>query len=95
MKNSLFNLKFDYIHEVHQIEKVKYNHKDSGKSFNKVNFKKTLDYIKYNKLFLELYKSKTLNKSIKGIIINSIKGGFSVAIAGLITFISVFFVFIL
>jgi len=59
---------------------------DSLKNIYTVNFKKTLDYIKYNKYFTELYIIKTLDMNVTGYILNSIKGGFSVALGGLITF---------
>jgi ribosomal protein S1 len=52
----------------------------------RINLKKTLTNVKYNKFFIELSEIKTLNKSVKGYILNNIKGGFTVAIGGLIAF---------
>ena len=66
--------------------KLKVNTIDSIKNIYTIDFKKTLDYIKYNKFFSELKMIQRSNKSIKGFILNSIKGGFSVAIGGLIAF---------
>lgn len=59
---------------------------DSLKNIYTVNFKKTLEYIKYNKFFAELYMIKASQMTVKGFILNTIKGGFSVAIGGLIAF---------
>lgn len=59
---------------------------DALKNIYKVNMTKTLSYMKYNKLFLELERIKAQDKTLKGYIINSIKGGFSVVIGGLIAF---------
>lgn len=51
-----------------------------------INFKESLNHVKYKKLFFELYKIKISKKYIKGYILNPIKGGFSVAIGGLVGF---------
>jgi len=59
---------------------------DSLRNIHSVNLKKTLEYIKYTKFFAELHTLKVLDLPIKGFILSSIKGGFSVAIGGLITF---------
>tara|TARA_R110001592_G_scaffold150202_4_gene376002 strand:- start:5989 stop:6648 length:660 start_codon:yes stop_codon:yes gene_type:complete len=66
--------------------KLKINTIDSFKNIYTIDFKKTLDYIKYNKFFHELEILKKTNSSIKGFIVNSVKGGFSVALGGLIAF---------
>jgi ribosomal protein S1 len=65
---------------------LKINTIDSIKNIYTIDFKKTVNYIKYNKLFSELEMIKKSNSSVKGFIINSIKGGFSVALGGLIVF---------
>jgi ribosomal protein S1 len=59
---------------------------DSIKNINTVNFNKTLDYIKYNKFFNEIESIKKADQSVRGYILQSIKGGFSVAIGGIIAF---------
>ena len=66
--------------------KLKLNIIDSIKNIYTINFKESLEHIKYTKLFSELNTIKKSDKSIKGFITNSIKGGFSVAIGGLIAF---------
>jgi ribosomal protein S1 len=65
---------------------LKLNTIDSIKNIYTIDFKKTLNYIKYNKFFSELEMIRKSNSSVKGFIINSIKGGFSVALGGLIAF---------
>ena len=69
-----------------QTIKLKINTIDSIKNIYTIDFKKTLEYIKYNKFFFELEMIKNSNYSIKGFITNSIKGGFSVALGGIIAF---------
>ena len=69
--------------------KLKVNTIDSIKNIYSIDFKKTLDYIKYNKFFSELEMIKKTNISIKGFITNSVKGGFSVALGGIIGFLPV------
>lgn len=51
-----------------------------------IDFEKSINYIKYIKLFSQLNEIKENKKSIKGFITNTVKGGFSVAIGGLIAF---------
>ena len=69
-----------------QTIKLKINTIDSIKNIYTIDFKKSLEYIKYNKFFHELDMIKNSNYSIKGFILNSIKGGFNVALGGLIAF---------
>ena len=52
-----------------------------------VDFNKTLEYAKYAILFYELETLKNQNKDLKGYILNSLNGGFSVALGGLVAFI--------
>ena len=66
--------------------KLKVNSIDSIKNIYTIDFKKTLEYFKYTKFFLELDLIKKSGKLVKGYVTNSIKGGFSVAIGGLIAF---------
>lgn len=65
---------------------VKLSSIDSMKNIASINVKDTLDYIKTSKLFYELEQIKRFDKKIKGFILNSIKGGFSVAIGGIVGF---------
>jgi hypothetical protein len=66
--------------------KVKISNIDSLKDINTIDFKKTLKHIRLNKFFSEINFLKKSETSIRGFITNSIKGGFSVAIGSLITF---------
>ena len=52
-----------------------------------VNFEKTLEYAKYAMLFYELEYLKKKNQNLKGYILNSVNGGYSVGIGGLVAFI--------
>ena len=52
-----------------------------------INFEKTLEYAKYAILFYELEYLKKKNQSLKGYILNTVNGGFSVGIGGLVGFI--------
>ena len=51
-----------------------------------IDFEKTLDYITENKLFFKLSFLKNTNKTLKGYVLNSVNGGFSVDIGGLVAF---------
>jgi len=62
---------------------------DSIKNINSINIKDNLDYIKLTKLFHELSEIKKSNQVIKGFILVRIKGGFSVAIGGIIAFLPI------
>jgi ribosomal protein S1 len=68
---------------------LKINTINSISNVNTINFKESLRYIKYNKFFHELETVRKSNYSIKGFILNSIKGGYSVAIGSLITFLPI------
>ena len=52
-----------------------------------INFEKTLEYAKNTILFYELEYLKKKNQSLKGYILNSVNGGFSVGIGGIVGFI--------
>lgn len=65
---------------------VKIEYIDSIESIALINIKDSLDYIKTTKLFHELEEVKKSDQVIKGFVLNKIKGGFSVAIGGIIAF---------
>ena len=52
-----------------------------------INFEKTLEYAKNTILFYELEYLKKKNQSLKGYVLNSVNGGFSVGIGGIVGFI--------
>jgi ribosomal protein S1 len=52
-----------------------------------INFEKTLEYAKYAILFYELEYLKKKNQSLKGYVLNTVNGGYSVGIGGLVGFI--------
>jgi ribosomal protein S1 len=76
------------------IKKVKLNESidvkllsiDSVKNITSIDTKATLNYLKLTKLFNEIEQIKKTNNKIKGFVLNRVKGGFSVAIGGIITF---------
>ena len=59
---------------------------ESIESIALINIKDSLDYIKTTKLFHELEEVKKSDQVIKGFVLKKIKGGFSVAIGGIIAF---------
>lgn len=59
---------------------------DSMKNNNAIDFKTTLNYLRLNKFFNEIYQLKKSKTTIKGYILNTLKGGFSVVIGSLNTF---------
>jgi ribosomal protein S1 len=65
---------------------LKVNTINSIKNVYRIDFKKSLKYIKCNKFFYELENIKNSSSSLKGFITNTIKGGFSVAFGSLIAF---------
>lgn len=65
---------------------VKISSIESIESIALINIKDSLDYIKTTKLFHELEEVKKSDQVIKGFVLNKIKGGFSVAIGGIIAF---------
>ena len=65
---------------------VKIESIESIESIALINIKDSLDYIKTTKLFHELEEVKKSDQVIKGFVLNKIKGGFSVAIGGIIAF---------
>jgi small subunit ribosomal protein S1 len=65
---------------------VKVSSIDSIESLALVNIKDSLNYIKKTKLFYELNKIKESDQVIKGFILSKIKGGYSVAIGGIVAF---------
>ena len=65
---------------------VKMSSIDSIESIALINIEDSLDYIKTTKLFHELEEVKKSDQVIKGFVLNKIKGGFSVAIGGIIAF---------
>jgi ribosomal protein S1 len=65
---------------------VKLSSIDSVKNIPSIDIKATLNYLKLTKLFNEIEQIKKTNNKIKGFILNRVKGGFSVAIGGIITF---------
>ena len=65
---------------------VKIEYIDSIESIALINIKDSLDYIKTTKLFHELEEVRKSDQVIKGFVLNKIKGGFSVAIGGIIAF---------
>ena len=65
---------------------VKIESIDSIESIALINIKDSLDYIKTTKLFHELEEVKKSDQVIKGFVLKKIKGGFSVAIGGIIAF---------
>ena len=65
---------------------VKIEYIDSIESIALINIKDSLDYIKTTKLFHELEEVKKSDQVIKGFVLKKIKGGFSVAIGGIIAF---------
>jgi len=69
-----------------QTIKVKINIIDSTKDIYTIDLKETINYLKDNKFFYELEMIKKFDGSIKGFVTNSVKGGFSVALGGLIAF---------
>jgi ribosomal protein S1 len=69
--------------------KLKINTIDSIKNIYTVDFENTLESIKNTKLFYELKIIKKYNLPIKGFITNTVKGGFSVALGGLIAFLPI------
>jgi ribosomal protein S1 len=71
---------------ISQKVKLKLNKIDSIKNIYTIDLEKTLEYIKYNKFFHELENIKNTDSSVKGFIMNPIKGGFSVALGGIIAF---------
>ena len=52
-----------------------------------IDFEKTLEYIKTNRLFYELDSLKKSKKEVQGYILNTVNGGFSVSLGGLVAFI--------
>ena len=71
---------------VGEIIQLKLNMIDSSKNLIIPDLKATINLIKSTQLFHELDRIKQKDLRIKGVIINSIKGGFSVAIGNLIAF---------
>tara|TARA_B110001469_G_C9646019_1_gene326526 strand:+ start:1660 stop:2283 length:624 start_codon:yes stop_codon:yes gene_type:complete len=65
---------------------VKIESIESIESIALINIKDSLDYIKTTKLFHELEEVKKSDQVIKGFVLKKIKGGFSVAIGGIIAF---------
>jgi ribosomal protein S1 len=65
---------------------VKMSSIDSIESIALINIEDSLYYIKTTKLFHELEEVKKSDQVIKGFVLNKIKGGFSVAIGGIIAF---------
>lgn len=72
-----------------QTIKLKLNTIDSIKNIYSIDFENTLECIKNNKLFYELNIIKEDKLPIKGFITNTVKGGFSVALGGLIGFLPI------
>ena len=59
---------------------------DSIENLAFINVKDNVTYIKKTQLFNELYKVKKSDQVISGFILRKIKGGFSVAIGGIVAF---------
>ena len=52
-----------------------------------INYEKTIEYLSYQRLFYELEHLRKSEQTIRGYILNTLNGGFSVGIGGLVAFV--------